>query len=58
MCIRDRNIIINEEIELLLERILNQTFPEPNNFPDKKSEASRVMNEALHFKIKQITNFK
>ncbi len=56
--ISGKNIIINEEIELLLERILNQTFPEPNNFPDKKSEASRVMNEALHFKIKQITNFK
>jgi len=49
-----QNIVNENEVDLLLTRLLNQTHPEPNKFPDKVDKINSTMNEALYYKIKQI----
>ena len=49
-----QNIVNKTEVDLLLIRLLNQTHPGPNKFPDKVEQIYSTMNEALYYKIKQI----
>tara|TARA_B110000444_G_scaffold261547_1_gene315069 strand:+ start:8918 stop:10297 length:1380 start_codon:yes stop_codon:yes gene_type:complete len=53
-----QNIVQSNEIDDLLERILNQTHPAPNLYPDKILDIDIAMNDALCFKINQIIKFR
>lgn len=57
MSLEISNVDINE-IDLLLKRILNQTYPRPNSFPDKTLHADETMSDAIYFKLKQIIELK
>tara|TARA_B100001996_G_C18671033_1_gene596743 strand:+ start:1348 stop:2721 length:1374 start_codon:yes stop_codon:yes gene_type:complete len=50
----EKSIVDPVEIDFLLEKILNQTFPEPGKYPDKKLEIDKTMSEAFYYKIKQL----
>ena len=54
MC-QEKTTVNPNEIDLLLQKILNQTYPEPNLFPDKKIESDKIMSDALYFKVKQLS---
>ena len=54
MC-QEKTTVNPNEIDLLLQKILNQTYPEPNLFPDKKLESDKIMSDALYFKVKQLS---
>ena len=56
--LNDKNKVQQEEIDNLIEKMLNQTFPEPNSYPDKEFEIDKTMNEAFYFKIKQLLELK
>lgn len=44
----------NKDLDIVLQKIINQTFPRPNHFPDKKTEHYNTLTEALEFKVKQL----
>ena len=50
----EKSIVDPVEIDFLLEKILNQTFPEPGKYPDKKLEIDETMSEAFYYKIKHL----
>ena len=54
MC-QEKTTVNPNEIDLLLQKILNQTYPEPNLFPDKKLESDKIMSDALYFKVKHLS---
>ena len=54
----DKNKVQEKEIDNLIEQMLNQTYPEPNFYPDKELEVEKTMNEAFYFKIKQLSQIR
>ncbi len=50
----EKSIIDPVEIDSLLEKILNQTFPEPGKYPNKKLELDKTMSEGFYYKIKHL----
>ncbi len=43
-----------KELDSTLKKILNQTYPGPNNFPHKEKEYLKTLSEAIEYKLEQL----